>query len=67
MKKALLLVCLLCGCVGELKVVEEKDGSKTLNGDDPIREFEYDGCEYIAFGVGNHKSITHKGNCKNHR
>lgn len=29
-----------------------------------MREFEYDGCEYIAFGKGNYFAVTHKGNCK---
>ena len=27
---------------------------------------EYDGCEYIYSPYAGYKSLTHKGNCKNH-
>jgi hypothetical protein len=61
MKWSICLVFLFCGCMRELKVEDN-----TLNGE-PIREFEYDGCTYICFGIGNHYTITHKGNCENHK
>ena len=69
MSKFLLLCLLFCGCVGEFKV-EEKDGKKFLSsgfGTTAIREFEYDGCTYVVFGIGDHITITHKGNCNNHQ
>lgn len=33
------------------------------------KDFEtviYDGCEYIYAPLAGYKSLTHKGNCKNH-
>lgn len=37
---------------------------KGVPGSYPVREFEYGGCEYIAFGGGQSLTVTHKGNCK---
>jgi len=31
-----------------------------------FRTIEYDGCEYIYSPYAGYKSLTHKGNCKNH-
>lgn len=62
-----LLVIMVCGCGHkETKITEEH---KLELKDDPnsaytIREFEYDGCQYIAFGAGSGLTVTHKGNCK---
>lgn len=67
MKKLFLIVLLFvigCGYSGT-KVTESNrlqvEGAMT---DLQISEFEYKGCEYIAFGMGNSLTITHKGNCK---
>jgi hypothetical protein len=32
---------------------------------DEVREFTYDGCEYIQVGYSNGAWGSHKGNCKN--
>lgn len=29
-----------------------------------IREFKYDGCEYLAVGAGTALAVSHKGNCR---
>jgi len=69
-----ILLVFLCGCANtETKVVSEDtrtvatDSTLQLKGHiggHMIREFEYDGCQYIAFGTGNSFTVTHKGNCK---
>lgn len=64
---AALLAIMLCGCGSkETRITEEH---KLELKDDPnssytIHEFEYDGCQYIAFGQGHGLTVTHKGNCK---
>ena len=48
------VVCCSFSCE---KVVERKKTFKTVI---------YDGCEYIYAPYAGYKSLTHKGNCKNH-
>lgn len=70
----LVAVLLLCGCGGgsnNAEIVTTTNGKalKVNSGiiatdNYRIIEFEYDGCEYIAFGSGSYFSVTHKGNCK---
>lgn len=69
MKYLLVLVLALaavmsCGCSGKTEI---KENTLYLDGtidQYKVREFEYDGCQYIAFGSGNHFAVSHKGNCK---
>jgi hypothetical protein len=75
--KYLLIACLalmLCGCPkpqnkGKVQLVEPTEEGmviKKLNhyGEYEIKEFEYDGCQYIVIGAYDRMTITHKGNCK---
>ena len=68
------LMLVLCGCGQSVKqekigLIETKDEGmvvKKLNygGEHEIKEFEYEGCEYIVIGMYDRMTITHKGNCK---
>ena len=77
--KYLLIACLalvLCGCqqpqgspTQKADIVEPKEEGMVIKkfkhyGEYEIKEFEYDGCQYIVIGYGNNMTITHKGNCK---
>lgn len=64
--KLIILIALLgvCGCgYKETKITDSLEITDHMNSY-MIREFEYDGCQYIAFGAGTGLSVTHKGNCK---
>ena len=69
---ALLVLCAallssLCGCVRTNTENEIKNNKLYLKdgpGSYPVREIEYDGCQYLAIGSGNTLTVTHKGNCK---
>lgn len=65
MKKFILITVLLfCGCgYKETKITDSLEIKDHMNSY-MIREFEHDGCQYIAFGAGTGLSVTHKGNCK---
>ncbi len=55
----------LCGCSNSK--TEINNDRLYLKGDIssyPVREFEYDGCEYLAIGDGNSLTVIHKNNCK---
>jgi len=75
--KYLLVACLaimLCGCPKpqqntKTTLVEPIEDSMVVKklkhyGEQEIKEFEYDGCQYIVFGTSSNMTITHKGNCK---
>jgi hypothetical protein len=66
-KILLVFVLILCGCSGNFKENKTVGNELQLEGSSfhlKIREFEYQGCEYIAIGSGCYLTITHKGNCK---
>ena len=63
----LLVIFMFCGCGYKATRINESNSLELVddpNGAYTIREFEYDGCQYIAFGGGSSLTITHKGNCK---
>jgi len=73
--KHLLVACLalvLCGCLQPTQksdIIQPNDDGMVIkkfnhHGEYEIKEFEYDGCQYIVIGYGNNMTITHKGNCK---
>lgn len=76
--KYLLVACLalmLCGCPQpqqkntKTTLVEPAEDGMVIKkfkhyGEHEIKEFEYDGCQYIVIGTGSNMTITHKGNCK---
>lgn len=56
---------LIVGCSNKTtQVGEDKISLQGHHGNFMVTRFEFDGCEYTAFGSGNGLSVTHKGNCK---
>lgn len=77
--KYLLVACLalvLCGChkpqspqSQKVQLVEPTEEGMVIkkfkhHSEFEIKEFEYEGCEYIVIGQYDNMTITHKGNCK---
>lgn len=63
----IVLAIMVCGCIGRNGKTEVKDNAlmlEDMSSSYKIREFEYDGCQYISFGSGHNLAVTHKGNCK---
>ena len=62
------ILMLVCGCTlrtpEERKIIREPVNVKQVN--KSMYEIEYDGCLYVQF-IGHTSSLTHKGNCTNHR
>jgi len=60
------VLLLLCGCTNEVSKINENRKLELQGhvGAYTITEFEYDGCQYVAFGVGDSLAVSHKGNCK---
>ena len=54
------MLMLLVGCE---TTIEQKDKTEKVNGTS-VKEFTYDGCEYVYFPYG-YGTVSHKGNCKN--
>ena len=65
-----MLLCALCiGCGSDTKQMGDQKSTVNFKGHSSdvsykVVEFEYDGCEYIAFGEWQTLAVTHKGNCK---
>lgn len=66
MKKLILLliVTFIISCT-DSNVKKKNAGIILENGDNPLTEFTYDGCEYFYKSTGHRFGICHKGNCKN--
>lgn len=71
----LLSVVLLMGCTNESTVIKRGPTQPQQVNDIEVRlkghvgaykvvEFEYEGCEYVAFNQGSGLAVAHKGNCK---
>jgi hypothetical protein len=61
------LVSTMCfGCAYSTTRVNEKNNLEIEGHMNSyiVREFEYDGCQYISVGSGDVMAIAHKGNCK---
>jgi len=58
---ALMLACMVAGCTNPDATIQRNgDVSSTT-----VREYEYEGCKYVRFGLGKSSWGAHAGDCPN--
>jgi len=62
MKYLLIFALLMAGCKDDTVPTTY---TNEYWGDTEIRIIEFDGCQYVKFGIGEGSFGAHKGNCKN--